>query len=50
MVVTMLNDSGRAAKKKVELAGREWNLSAPARSIVCFDQNGKAIETLSLDY
>lgn len=50
IIVTMLNDSSKATKKKVKLAGREWNLSAPARSIVCFDQNGRAIETLSLNY
>lgn len=50
LVVTLLNDSSKATKKKVKLAGREWNLSAPARSIVCFDENGRAIETLSLSY
>jgi len=50
LIVTLLNDSGKTTKKRVKLAGREWNLSAPARSIVCFDQNGQAIETLSLSY
>lgn len=50
VIVTLLNDSGKAVKKKVRLAGKEWNLSAPARSIVSFDQNGQAIETLSLQY
>jgi hypothetical protein len=49
-VVTLLNDSSKAAKKKVIIEGRELNLAAPPRSIVCFDMNGQPIETLTLPY
>ncbi|HKY05723.1 MAG TPA: hypothetical protein VJQ56_12575 [Blastocatellia bacterium] len=50
LVVTLLNDSGSGAKKRVVAAGREMNLSAPPRSIVCFDESGRVIEQLSLTY
>jgi hypothetical protein len=48
-VVTFLNDSDKQVKKKVKVAGQELSLSAPPRSIVCFDSNGQEIESLSLN-
>jgi hypothetical protein len=50
MVVTLINDSDKAAQKKSTIAGREINLRAPPRSIVCMDINGKEIELLVLPY
>jgi hypothetical protein len=47
-VVTLLNDSDKRADKKVKVAGRELNLSAPPRSIVCFGPDGRELESLSL--
>jgi hypothetical protein len=49
-VVTLLNDSDKATKKKVSVGGRELSLAAPPRSIVCFDLNGQELEALSLPY
>ena len=48
-VVTLLNDDGKSAKKKIKLQGQELVLSAPRRSIVCFTGDGKEIERLSLE-
>jgi hypothetical protein len=48
-IVTLLNDSDKRADRKVKVEGRELNLSAPPRSIVCFDPDGREIETLSLN-
>ena len=50
LVITMINDSGKAAKKKAKLDGRDINLIASPRSIVCFDVNGSEIERLLLPY
>lgn len=50
IVVTLINDTGKAAQKKASIAGREMSLSAPPRSIVCFDQVGRAIDQLSMPY
>ena len=50
LVVTLINDSGKAAKKKVSVGGREISLNAPARSIVCFDEAGKRLASLLLKY
>ncbi|HSO76785.1 MAG TPA: hypothetical protein VLU47_18305 [Blastocatellia bacterium] len=50
IVVTMINESGKVTKKKVKIAGRELSLSAPARSIVCFDEAGQRRESLILPY
>jgi hypothetical protein len=50
LVVTLINDSDKATKKKLKIAGLELSLSAPARSIVCFDEAGIRIEQLSLPY
>jgi hypothetical protein len=50
MVVTLLNDSDKPTKKKVRIAGREMSLSAPPRTIACFDQSGREIERLTLQY
>ncbi len=50
LVVTMLNDSKSASNRKIKLAGREWSLTAPPHSIVCFDQDSRVIQSLSLPY
>jgi hypothetical protein len=50
MVVTLLNDSDRAAKKKIRTASGELQLTAPPRSIVSFDTNAQEIERLLLPY
>jgi len=50
VVVTLINDSGKATRKKVNIEGREVNLSAPPRSIACFDMSGTQIERLELRY
>ncbi len=50
VVVTLINDSDSAAKKQANIASREMSLSAPPRSIVCLDLNGKEIERLELPY
>ena len=50
VVVTLINDSGKATTKKVNIAGREISLNAPARSIVCVDLSGQEIERLALPY
>jgi hypothetical protein len=49
VIVTLLNDSDKQAKKKAKVAAEELSLSAPPRSIVCFDLSGKEIERLSLN-
>jgi hypothetical protein len=49
LVVTILNDSGKATKKKAVIAGQEMTLTAPPRAIVCYDQNGQEIERLILE-
>ena len=49
VVVTLLNDSGSAAKKKVKIEGHELILNAPSRSIVCFNLAGVEIERLTLN-
>ncbi|MEK6406428.1 MAG: hypothetical protein AABN34_05640 [Acidobacteriota bacterium] len=50
VVVTMINDSGKATKKKANIGGREIILIAPPRSIVCLDLNGREIERIELPY
>lgn len=50
IVVTLINDSDKATKKKVKAAGRELSLNAPARSIVSYDEAGRPIEQLALPY
>jgi hypothetical protein len=50
VVITLINDSDKATRKKFNVAGREMSFSAPPRSIVCFDLNGKEIERLLLPY
>jgi hypothetical protein len=50
VVVTFINDSDKPARKKIHVAGRDISLSAPQRSIVCVDSNGKEIDRLVLQY
>ena len=50
VVITLLNDSDKATKKKIKIAGREMTLNAPPRAIVSFDTNGQEIERLTLPY
>jgi hypothetical protein len=50
VIVTLLNDSDKQVNKRLKVAGEELSLSAPPRSIVCFDQNAKEIERLLLPY
>jgi hypothetical protein len=50
VVITLINDGDKATRKKANVAGREMSLSAPPRSIVCFDLNGKELERLLLSY
>ncbi len=50
VIVTLLNDSNGATKKKVKLAGRELQLSAPPRAIVSFDADAREVERLALPY
>ena len=50
VVVTLINDSKKAARKKVNIAGRDMTLLGPPRSIVCLDINGKELERLMLPY
>ena len=50
VVVTLINDSDKAATKKLNIAGREMSSRAPAHSIGCFDESGRLIEQLSLPY
>jgi hypothetical protein len=50
VVITLLNDSDKATKKKIKIAGREMTLNAPPRAIVSFDTNGQEIERLALPY
>jgi hypothetical protein len=48
LVLTLLNAKDGAAKKKVRIQGREYQISAPPRSIACFDERGREIERLTL--
>jgi hypothetical protein len=50
VVVTLINDSKKAARKRVNIAGRDTTLLGPPRSIVCLDLNGKELERLMLPY
>lgn len=50
VIVTLLNDSNKATKQKAKIEGREISLTAPPRSIICFDQQGREIERLTLTY
>lgn len=50
VVVTLINDSNKAVRKKADIAGRANILAAPPRSIVSFDLNGKEIERVDLAY
>jgi hypothetical protein len=50
VVVTLINDSDKATRKKLNITGREISLTVPARSIGCFDESGRLIEQLSLPY
>ncbi|MFL6212272.1 MAG: hypothetical protein ACJ74J_00100 [Blastocatellia bacterium] len=50
VVITLLNDSDRGAKKKLKLAGGEMQLNAPPRSIVSFDASAQEIERVVLPY
>jgi hypothetical protein len=50
VVVTLINDSNKATRKKANIAGLEMSLSGPPRSIVCLDLNGREIERLVLPY
>lgn len=49
-IITLLNDSNDAAKKKLKIAGRELALAAPPRAIVSFDAEGRELERLLLPY
>ena len=49
VVVTLLNDDGKTAKKKVKVEGLDLLLSAPPRSVVCFNRDGTELERLSLE-
>jgi len=50
LIVSLVNDSNKPTTKKIRIAGSELKLNAPARSIVCVDQNGRELESLVLDY
>jgi len=50
VVVTIINDNGKAVKKQTYIADREIRMNAPARSIVCFDVNGTELDRLVLSY
>jgi hypothetical protein len=50
IVVTFLNDRDRSRRKRITGGGIDVTLTAPARSIVCADREGKVIEILSLPY
>ncbi|HKG21435.1 MAG TPA: hypothetical protein VKC34_06015, partial [Blastocatellia bacterium] len=50
LITTLLNDSNKETRKRVAFSGREMTLTAPARSIVCFDRNGLEVARLSLPY
>ena len=49
IVVTLVNSGGGTTKKRVKVAGRDLNLTAPPKSIVCYDADGREIERLSLE-
>jgi hypothetical protein len=50
LTATLLNDSAKETRRRITLSGRELTLTAPPRSIVCFDQNGLEIAKLALPY
>jgi len=50
LIMTMINDTGKEVRKRVAVSGRELTLSAPARSVTCFDQSGAEVAKLSLPY
>ena len=50
IIITILNEKDKATTKRVNLAGLNLNLMAPAQSIVCYDQKGREIERLFLPY
>jgi len=50
VVVTLINDSNRAARKTADIGGRAMILAAAPRSIVSLDLNGKEIERIVLFY
>ena len=50
VVVTLINDSDKPTRKKLNVAGRDVSLSAAPRSIVCVDKDGREIERLVLQY
>ncbi len=49
IVLTLLNTEGGAARKNVKIEGRQYRLTAPARSIVCFDQTGREIARVTFE-
>jgi len=50
VIVSLINDSNKRTTKKIRVAGTELKINAPARSIVCVDQNNKELESLVLDH
>jgi len=50
VVVTLINESDKATRKKASIGGSEVTLIGPPRSIICVDLNGKELERLTLPY
>lgn len=50
IVFTVLNDSGKGREFKIKSNGLKLTVNISARTIACFDQNGKQLEALSLPY
>jgi len=47
-VVTLLNSKDTVMIKRVKMGGIDLKLSAPGKSIVCYDGKGKELRRLSL--
>ena len=48
IVITLLNDSNKPTEKRLQFAGLDVKVTAPAASIVCFTAQGREIEKLLL--
>jgi hypothetical protein len=48
IVISMLNEKDQAVSKRLTLLGKSLTLAVPPQSIVCFDQNGRELESLRL--
>ncbi len=50
VVISLLNEKNQAVSKRINIVGKNLNVTVPPQAVVCFDENGRELDKVLLPF